>query len=174
MNAHASPEFGPKTKTAIEELQSAFGYDTDGIVGKGTHGLIDAQTGHGWRIDEPSGVKRALEAQGKQTEKGSLAGAELKRTLKKGVEGGDVAYLQRRLNSLGYALEASGTFDDATENLVKKLQEAFGYTIDGVVGQGTNKLINAQIGHGWSAGAKTDAKAAVAKDAAAKGAPAKG
>ena len=141
--------FGPATKSAVEELQMAFGYDVDGIVGKGTTGLIEAQMGHGWNIT--SGVKTALEAQGKQTERGNLAGVDLSRNLKKGTSGGDVSYLQRRLNTLGYAIPVNGSFDDATSDAVHALQKAFGYTEDGIVGKGTNTLINAQIGHGWKA-----------------------
>jgi peptidoglycan hydrolase-like protein with peptidoglycan-binding domain len=141
--------FGPATKAAVEELQMAFGYDVDGIVGKGTTGLIEAQIGHGWNVD--SGVKTALQAQGKQTDKGSLAGVDLKRTLKEGASGGDVAYLQRRLNTLGYTVPVTGSFDGATSDAVHALQKAFGYTVDGIVGKGTHTLINAQIGHGWKA-----------------------
>jgi len=45
-------------------------------------------------------------------------------------------------------------FDELTDKTVRELQQAFGYTVDGVVGPGTHKLINAQIGHGWSAEGK--------------------
>lgn len=139
--------FGAGTDAAVEELQCAFGYDVDGIVGPGTHGLIGKQVEFGWNISAEGAVKRALEAQGKKTEKGSLAGGDLKRNLKAGIKGGDVAYLQRRLNVLGYSCAVSGAFDGETEASVKKLQEAFGYTVDGIVGPGTNTLINAQIGN---------------------------
>lgn len=143
--------FGPNTAEAVEELQSAFGYDVDGIVGKGTHGLIDAQVGYGWNVKSAGAIKSALEAQGKQTDKGSLAGAELKRNLKQGADGADVKYLQRRLQALGFDVGVDGKFGEATDQAVKKLQSAFGYTIDGIVGPGTHKLINAQIGCGWNA-----------------------
>ena len=146
----ADGKFGPATKAAVEELQTAWGYDIDGVVGAGTHGLIDAQIGHGWNVNAPGGVKRALEAQGKQTEKGSLAGVDMARTLKSGVEGPDVSYLQRRLGALGLSIDATGKFDDVTDKKVRQLQESFGYTVDGIVGAGTHKLINAQIGHGWT------------------------
>lgn len=147
----ADGKFGPKTKGAVEELQHAFGYDVDGKVGPATQGLIDAQVGHGWNVTAEGAIKRALEAQGKQTDKGSLAGVDLARNLKQGHSGPDVAYLQRRLTALGISVSPSGEFDAATDEAVKKLQGAFGYTVDGIVGPGTHKLINAQIGHGWSA-----------------------
>ena len=143
--------FGPATKAAVEELQTAFGYDVDGVVGDGTTKLIDAQIGHGWSVSGDGAIKRALEAQGKQTEKGNLAGAKLARNLKTGAEGGDVAYLQRRLQVLGYPAPVTARFDAETDKAVRALQAAFGYTVDGIVGDGTNTLINAQIGNGWNA-----------------------
>lgn len=144
--------FGGGTQTAVEELQAAFGYTVDGKVGSGTNGLIEAQMGHGWSITAENGVKRALESQGKTTDKGSLAGADLSQTLRKGADGGEVSYLQRRLNVLGISVGVSGKFDDATETAVKALQEAKGYNVDGIVGPATNTLINSQIGHGWTHG----------------------
>lgn len=143
--------FGGATDGAVEELQCAFGYDVDGIVGPGTQGLIQKQVEYGWNVTAEDAIKRALEAQGKKTEKGSLAGADLKRTLKAGLKGGDVSYLQRRLNTLGYSCPVNGDFDGATTEAVKNLQTAFGYTVDGIVGSGTHTLINAQIGNGHKA-----------------------
>lgn len=143
--------YGPATKAAVEELQLVFGYDADGIAGPATQKLIDAQIGHGWKVTGEGAIKRALEAQGKRTDKGSLAGADLSRNLKAGLDGADVAYLQRRLATLGYPVAPSGKLDADTEKAVRALQEAFGYTVDGIVGPGTHTLINAQIGHGWKA-----------------------
>ncbi|MEM9069822.1 MAG: peptidoglycan-binding protein [Myxococcota bacterium] len=138
--------FGAKTKDAVEQLQQLFGYDTDGIVGDGTAKLIDAQLGFGWCATDPGCVKKALEAQGKKSDKGHLAGADLTRNLQKGAKGADVAYLQRRLTALGIKVGVTGEFDDATEKAVKTLQNEFGYTVDGIVGPGTHTLINAQLG----------------------------
>ena len=102
--------FGPATKEAVEELQMAFGYDVDGIVGDGTRSLVAKQLGYNWDINNGSAIKAALEAQGKTNDSGSLAGAPLARLLKKGTNGADVRYLQRRLNALGYTIGASGDF----------------------------------------------------------------
>ena len=144
-------QFGPATKAAVEELQSFFGYDVDGVVGDATAKLVDAQIGYGFTADSPDAVKRGLEAQGKKDAHGSLAGAELARTLKRGVDGSDVRYLQRRLAALGFTVDHDGKFGPATEDAVKKLQSAHGYDVDGVVGPATNKLINQRIGLGWNA-----------------------
>ena len=147
----ADGAFGPKTKDAVEQLQIIFGYDADGIAGPATLKLAEQQAGYGWSVSAPDAVKRGLEAQGKKTEKGDLAGAELTRTLKTGSEGVDVKYLQHRLVALGLALEVDGKFGPATEAAVRQLQTAFGYTVDGIAGQGTNKLINQQLGYNWNA-----------------------
>jgi len=142
--------FGPATKAAVEEVQAVFGYNIDGMVGPATEKLIESQISSGFRVDKPDSVKKGLEAQGKKTDKGALAGAELTGALKTGSEGGHVRYLQRRLNALGFQLPIDGKFGSETEQTVKKLQGAFGYDIDGKVGEATNKLINAQIGYGWN------------------------
>lgn len=158
--------FGPKTDAAVQQLQTLFGYDVDGKVGPGTRKLIDAQAGYGWSLKDPEAVKKALKSQGKTTEKGNLAGADAKRTLKAGLEGPDVSVLQRRLNALGYAIAVTGSFDAATEKAVKDLQAKFGYDVDGIVGPGTHVLINAQIGHDWnvSKAADGEGKKAAAPD----------
>ena len=65
-----------------------------------------------------------------------------------------MAYLQRRLGALGFAVNPDGSFGAETDKAVRTLQGAFGYTVDGIVGEGTHKLINAQIGHGWNANSK--------------------
>lgn len=72
-------------------------------------------------------------------------------TLKKGSEGGEVKELQVKLTKLGYEVDADGKFGPLTEWAVKNLQAMFGYDIDGIVGQGTDKLIDAQLGYGWNA-----------------------
>lgn len=151
-NIAVDGDFGKGTDEAVHLLQLCFGYDVDGMVGDGTKGLIERQTAKGWSVAAQDAVKTALQAQGKITEKGAVAGAPLVRTLKKGQEGPDVNYLQMRLQQLGYGLEADGKFGSGTEESVKALQTAFGYTVDGIVGEGTHTLLNAQIGYGWKQG----------------------
>lgn len=58
-------DFGPGTHKAVLSLQGSFGYDTDGIVGPGTQGLIDAQIGYGWNATAPDAYEKAQKAQGK-------------------------------------------------------------------------------------------------------------
>jgi len=147
----ADGAYGPATKDAVQQLQAIFGYDADGIAGPATLKLVDQQSGYGWVLGAPDAIKRGLEAQGKKSDKGDLLGAELARTLKPGLDGIDVKYLQLRLVALGYPLDVDGKFGPATEATVRKLQTAFGYDVDGIVGQGTHFLINQQLGYNWNA-----------------------
>lgn len=144
-------QFGPATQHAVEDLQSIFGYTVDGVVGDATQKLIDAQVGYGWSLSAADAIKRGLQAQGLKGKDGSsLAGADAGRTLKRGQEGADVRYLQRRLAVLGFAVEADGKFGPATEQAVRELQKAHGYDVDGLVGPATHHLVNQQIGLGWT------------------------
>lgn len=70
--------------------------------------------------------------------------------IKRGTKGDNVKTLQQNLQKLGFDLEADGIFGENTEKTVKEFQSLFGYTVDGIVGDGTNGLITAQIGYGWN------------------------
>ncbi len=72
--------------------------------------------------------------------------------LKKGSKSDAVKALQENLVKLGYAVSVDGDFGAGTEDAVRQLQKAFGYNVDGMVGDGTQFLINQQIGLGWKAG----------------------
>ncbi|MBN8617054.1 MAG: peptidoglycan-binding protein [Deltaproteobacteria bacterium] len=71
--------------------------------------------------------------------------------LRNGSKGDEVRSLQEKLTRLGYALEADGHFGPTTEKTVRELQRVFGYTADGIVGDGTTRLIDQQINYGWNA-----------------------
>jgi peptidoglycan hydrolase-like protein with peptidoglycan-binding domain len=71
--------------------------------------------------------------------------------MKNGTKGDSVKQLQTKLLQLGFDVEADGHFGPITEKNVRELQRVFGYTVDGIVGEGTTKLIDAQIGYGWNA-----------------------
>jgi len=72
--------------------------------------------------------------------------------LKRGSKGDEVRELQTQLNGFGYGLTVDGDFGAGTESAVKDLQTAFGYDIDGIVGDGTRFLIKQQQGYGWTKG----------------------
>ena len=42
-------------------------------------------------------------------------------------------------------------FGPITEWAIKNVQAMFGYNVDGLAGDGTLKLIDAQVGYGWNA-----------------------
>lgn len=89
-------------------------------------------------------------------------------TIKRGSRGEAVTILQTQLNKLGFELEADGVFGSGTEEAVRELQSLFNYSIDGIVGEGTQSLIQAQLGYGWN---RNDPNA---KERAAKSNPVKG
>jgi len=88
--------------------------------------------------------------------------------LKKGSKGAEVTTLQKQLAQLGYEVGVDGDFGGRTHWGVTNLQAMFGYSIDGIVGEGTQKLIDAQLGHGWNAKAEGAHQAALNAQGLAK------
>ena len=74
--------------------------------------------------------------------------------LKNGSKGDEVTQLQNDLNALGFTIGADGMFGPNTLSAVEQLQWMFGYTVDGLVGDGTLGLISAQKKNGWNAGTR--------------------
>ena len=70
--------------------------------------------------------------------------------LKSGSKGNEVRTLQDGLIKLGFDVDVDGDFGPKTDAAVKTLQGMFGYDTDGIAGEGTQKLVTAQIGHGWN------------------------
>ncbi|MEM1417700.1 MAG: peptidoglycan-binding domain-containing protein [Myxococcota bacterium] len=70
--------------------------------------------------------------------------------LKRGSNGGEVKEFQQKLGQLGFDVDADGAFGDQTLIAVVQLQTLFGYTVDGLVGDGTKGLVDAQVGYGWN------------------------
>ena len=67
-----------------------------------------------------------------------------------GDRGIPVKDLQKALTKLGYEpVEVDGVFGPVTRWAVCNLQAMFGYVIDGVVGENTERLFKAQISYGW-------------------------
>ncbi len=63
--------------------------------------------------------------------------------LKKGMQGSNVADIQRKLNSLGFSVgSADGIFGPMTESAVKRFQEANKIMVTGIVDYETLKKIN--------------------------------
>ncbi len=61
--------------------------------------------------------------------------------LVKGMSGPDVAKLQQILNEIGYSVEPTGIYDQATFRQVKRFQKDFALMADGIVGARTKGLL---------------------------------
>jgi peptidoglycan hydrolase-like protein with peptidoglycan-binding domain len=70
--------------------------------------------------------------------------------LKQGSRGEEVRAVQDRLKKLGFAIDADGIFGEKTHAAIITLQTVFGYDVDGLVGPATIKLLDQQVGYGWS------------------------
>ena len=124
LNAHgyncgtADGDFGPKTKVAVILFQKANGLDPDGIVGPLTREYMN------------------------QSQTPIVTPPAIFRTLKLGMTGDDVRYLQTYLNAHGYNCgTADGDFGLKTKVQVILFQKAKGLTPDGVVGPMTIKMM---------------------------------
>jgi len=67
-----------------------------------------------------------------------------------GARGKEVQDLQKKLHQLGYEVKVDGIFGPITRWAVLNVQAMFGYNIDGVVGEGTQKLLDTQVRFGWN------------------------
>ncbi|MEF3365337.1 peptidoglycan-binding protein [Methylocystis sp. 9N] len=105
--------FGAKTESAVKKFQQAKEIAVDGVVGRIT-----------WiNIDEADQSHPAL---------------------KIGSAGLPVRRLQSRMSAVGYNTGGvDGRFDAVTEAAVKKLQQDFHLSIDGVVGAQTWQVVDA-------------------------------
>jgi peptidoglycan hydrolase-like protein with peptidoglycan-binding domain len=70
--------------------------------------------------------------------------------LKHGTRGDEVRAVQEKLKKLGFTVEPDGIFGPKTHAAVITLQTVFGYDTDGDVGPATQKLLDQQVGYGWS------------------------
>jgi peptidoglycan hydrolase-like protein with peptidoglycan-binding domain len=74
--------------------------------------------------------------------------------LKNGSKGDDVTQLQNDLNTLGFTIGTDGMFGPNTVSAIEQLQWMFGYSVDGMVGNGTQGLISSQVKNSWNAGTR--------------------
>lgn len=117
----ADGDFGPDTKRAVVAFQGSRNLEQDGVVGKLT----------------VAALKDAMEPDGSPQESEPVVVEDLP-SLKFGAQDsatrGTVAYLQRRLNTLGAELVIDGEFGSKTKQAVMAFQTKEGLTADGVVG----------------------------------------
>lgn len=62
-------------------------------------------------------------------------------TLRKGMIGASVLWLQTNLNKVGFHLDEDGDFGNNTLNAVKEFQKRMGLAVDGVVGPATKEVL---------------------------------
>ena len=68
------------------------------------------------------------------------------RLIKKGMKGAIVPVLQESLNELGYMIDLTGIYDDATFKVIKQFQKDFGLNPDGITGPRTRALLYQMAG----------------------------
>ena len=78
--------------------------------------------------------------------------------LKQGSRGEEVRAVQDRLNKLGFAIDSDSIFGEKTHAAIVTLQTIFGYDTDGLVGPATLKLLDQQVGYGWTLEAARSAR----------------
>ncbi|MCC5645729.1 peptidoglycan-binding protein [Nostoc sp. CHAB 5824] len=147
------------TEESVRRFQKAAGLPVDGIVRASTLQKLE-----GWQAKKPTTTATqakkttAVSTQAKKPSTTSSARSATSQRrnsnyLAKGDEGEDVRALQERLRVAGfYYGNATGIFGPITEEAVKRFQDAYKLSVDGVVGPATlGKLPGVGIGDGEEA-----------------------
>ena len=150
-----------KMKSLIREIQTALiskGYDignVDGVAGPGTYsGVQEFQAANGLTVDGQVGPATREKLLGTASDGGNDAFP-----LKLGSVGPYVQFLQQGLRIMCINPKTlAGTFDSNTESAVKRFQEKYSLTADGIVGTGTweklrsviKPIQQALVNHGYS------------------------
>ncbi|MEH2140477.1 peptidoglycan-binding domain-containing protein [Nostoc sp.] len=162
--ASVSQVYDVSTQEAVRRFQKAAGLPVDGIVGSSTLQKLES-----WQAKKPSTTttqaKKATVVSTQQAKKPSptssaTSSATTQRRnpnyLAKGDEGENVRVLQERLRVAGfYYGNATGIFGPITEESVKRFQDAYKLSVDGIAGPATlGKLPGVGIGDGEEAAPK--------------------
>ncbi len=125
--------FGVNTEEAVRAFQRIFGLTVDGIIGNATWYRLSYLF---------NAVKRLSELDSEGISISELP-QQYEQLLNLGDTGDDVRVLQYYINVIGAIYDTvprvaiTGTFDEATRQAVLDYQQAFGLTVDGVVGRNT-------------------------------------
>ncbi|WP_375477041.1 peptidoglycan-binding protein [uncultured Nostoc sp.] len=151
--------YDASTQDAVRRFQKAAGLPVDGIVGASTLQKLESwQAKKSTTVATQAKKTTAVSAQAKKpSTTNSASSATSKRRnsnyLAKGDEGEDVRALQERLRVAGfYYGNATGIFGPITEESVKRFQDSYKLSVDGIAGPATlNKLPGVGIGDGEEA-----------------------
>ncbi|BDI17960.1 hypothetical protein ANSO36C_37620 [Nostoc cf. commune SO-36] len=148
--------YDASTQEAVRRFQKAAGLPVDGIVGANTLQKLE-----NWQAKKPTTTATqarrttAVSAQAKKPSTTSSANNQRRNSnyIAKGDEGENVRALQERLRIAGfYYGNATGIFGPITEEAVKRFQDSYKLSVDGVVGPATlSKLPGVGIGDGEEA-----------------------
>ncbi|MEH2169444.1 MAG: peptidoglycan-binding protein [Nostoc sp.] len=154
--ASVTQVYDVSTQEAVRRFQKAAGLPVDGVVGASTLQKLES-----WQAKKATTVatqaKRttAVSAQAKNSSTASSATSKRHNPnyLAKGDEGEDVRALQERLRVAGfYYGNATGIFGPITEESVKRFQDSYKLSVDGIAGPATlSKLPGIGIGDGEEA-----------------------
>ncbi|MBN3869564.1 MAG: peptidoglycan-binding protein [Nostoc sp.] len=144
------------TEESVRRFQKAAGLPVDGIVGASTLQKLES-----WQAKKPSTTttqaKKSTTVSTQAKKPSTTSSATSKRRnpnyLAQGDEGEDVRVLQERLRIAGfYYGNATGIFGPITEESVKRFQDSYKLSVDGIVGPATlGKLPGVGIGDGEDA-----------------------
>ncbi|BBD64656.1 peptidoglycan binding domain-containing protein [Nostoc commune NIES-4072] len=145
--------YDASTQEAVRRFQKAAGLPVDGIVGANTLQKLET-----WQAKKTTAVRSTQAKKPNTTSSASSATSQRRNSnyLAKGAEGEDVRALQERLRIAGfYYGNATGIFGPITEEAVKRFQDSYKLSVDGIVGPATlAKLPGVGIGDGEEAPTK--------------------
>jgi len=147
--------FGPTTEQSVRDFQTRHALEVDGEVGPEVAAAIDralaalaqpAKASAPTSPAMPAGETRPPTPQPAQSAAaGSVVDLVGDDVFGLGDQGSAVQAVQRALAKLGYALEATGYFDGATEAAVTDFQEQRSLEVDGEVGAETAQAIDQAV-----------------------------
>lgn len=157
--ASVTQVYDVSTQEAVRRFQKSAGLPVDGIVGASTLQKLESwQAKKSTTVATQAKKTTAVSAQAKKpSTTSSASSATSKRRnpnyLAKGDEGEDVRALQERLRVAGfYYGNATGIFGPITEESVKRFQDSYKLSVDGIAGPATlGKLPGVGIGDGEEA-----------------------
>lgn len=137
-------DFGEQTKAKVKKAQGKYGLTQDGIVGPATRAKLIAA------MNSSSGSGSGSGSGGSSQNPSDYPVPT--RTLKKGMSGDDVKWLQATLKKLGGSISITGYFGNQTHSAVVAFQKKQGLTQDGIVGSGTRSKLIAALNSGSGSG----------------------